>query len=198
MKQSSGSYEEENWLDRNTPAYVESLVFSERFNQTPWGIMLRTKRGLGVIRWLGNRLESKRGAFDIASISLAVAGILGTGVFAWMAFDAEARNSQATEPANALAIPGVNDYLPVFAAGFILFALVVTMFVHEFGHAVVGESHGFEVEDWGIILLFGFIPFGAFVRSDVDRVAEAPVRDRLRYYSGGVLANWIVAWLSLY
>ncbi len=86
---------------------------------------------------------------------------------------------------NLLAIPGVNEYIPFTFA--VWFAFVLTLVVHEFGHAVLCRIEDIRVKSMGV--LFAVIPIGAFVEPDEDDVNAAPSMPKVRMYGAGIMNN---------
>jgi membrane-associated protease RseP (regulator of RpoE activity) len=86
---------------------------------------------------------------------------------------------------NLLAIPGVNEYIPFTFA--VWFAFVLTLVVHEFGHAVLCRIEDIRVKSMGV--LFAVIPIGAFVEPDEDDVNNAPAMPKVRMYGAGIMNN---------
>ena len=68
----------------------------------------------------------------------------------------------ANELKNVLAIPGVNDFIPFTFA--VWLGLLVTMVVHEFGHAILCRVEAIRVKSMGVLM--AVIPIGAFVEPD--------------------------------
>ncbi|MFQ6072370.1 MAG: site-2 protease family protein, partial [Methanosarcinales archaeon] len=69
------------------------------------------------------------------------------------------------EPQNILFIPGINEYIPL-VWGWI--ALIVTLVVHEFAHAILCKVEGIRVKSMGIIL--ALIPIGGFAEPDEEQL----------------------------
>ncbi|WP_042705542.1 site-2 protease family protein [Methanomicrobium mobile] len=96
------------------------------------------------------------------------------------------------EPQNILAIPGVNEFLPLSFA--VIFAFVVTLAVHEGGHGILSRIEGMRVKSTG--LLFFVIPIGAFVEPDEKDVESASRKARIRMFGAGITNNIAVALVS--
>lgn len=91
----------------------------------------------------------------------------------------------ANDPKNILAIPGVNDFIPFTVA--VWFGLLVTMVVHEFGHAVLCRVEGIRVKSMGILL--GVIPVGAFVEPDEEDQERSAGLPKMRMFGAGITNN---------
>ena len=92
------------------------------------------------------------------------------------------------EPQNILAIPGVNDFIPITLA--VIIGFFVTLVVHEFGHAILCRVEDIRVKSTGI--LFAVIPIGAFVEPDEEEVDNAPRYSKIRMYGAGITNNIVV------
>lgn len=91
----------------------------------------------------------------------------------------------ANEPKNVLAIPGVNDFIPFTFA--VWFGLIVTMVVHEFGHAVLCRVEGIRVRALGVLL--AVIPVGAYVEPDEEDQEKAKGLSKMRMFGAGITNN---------
>ncbi|NMB79023.1 MAG: PDZ domain-containing protein [Methanomicrobiales archaeon] len=96
--------------------------------------------------------------------------------------------TQANDPKNVLAIPGVNDFIPFTFA--VWFGLLITMIVHEFGHAILCRVEGIRVRSMGILL--AAIPIGAFVEPDEGDQERATGLPKMRMFGAGITNNIIV------
>ncbi|MFQ6056319.1 MAG: site-2 protease family protein, partial [Methanosarcinales archaeon] len=92
------------------------------------------------------------------------------------------------EPQNILFIPGINEYIPL-VWGWI--ALIVTLVVHEFAHAILCKVEGIRVKSMGIIL--ALIPIGGFAEPDEEQLfgggnkKVATRTERMRILTAGVM-----------
>lgn len=59
----------------------------------------------------------------------------------------------ANAPKNTLLIPGVNDFIPMVAAPFVIVSVFVAVAAHELAHAVVGRIEGATIEEYGAAFL---------------------------------------------
>ena len=91
----------------------------------------------------------------------------------------------ANEPKNVLAIPGVNDFIPFTFA--VWFGLIVTMVVHEFGHAVLCRIEGIRVRAMGVLL--AVVPIGAYVEPDEEDQEKARGLSKMRMFGAGITNN---------
>ena len=127
------------------------------------------------------------GAILVVVISVLMSALLMLGVYNSM------MNPPAPEgiyePQNILAIPGVNDFIPITFA--VIVAFFVTLVVHEFGHAILCRVEDIRVKSTGI--LFAVIPIGAFVEPDEEEVENAPRPSKIRMYGAGITNNLVVA-----
>lgn len=110
------------------------------------------------------------------------------------------------EPRNIFLIPGINEYIPLWWG---IIALVVTLVVHEFSHAILCKVEGIKVKSMG--LLVALFPIGGFAEPDEEQLlgkkAEpgketqepdepkklATRNERVRVLTAGVMANFVTA-----
>lgn len=160
-------------------------------------VYLHTDRGLDTL----DRLSNHRfwDYWHDAGIVALVASMLSFVAFLmFQAFFILTRNPESTpanNPKNVLAIPGVNDFIPLEQAGVFVLALFIAMIVHEGGHAIASRREGIQVDEWGVIL-FVFIPIGAYVLPDEEDLYNAPLRSFSRVLSAGIMNNYAVTALS--
>lgn len=99
--------------------------------------------------------------------------------------------TMANDPKNALAIPGVNDFIPFTFA--VWFGLIITMIVHEFGHAILCRIEGIRVRSMGVLL--AVIPVGAFVEPDEQDQESAKGMPKMRMFGAGITNNIVIGLL---
>ncbi|MCK8519093.1 site-2 protease family protein [Methanoculleus sp. 7T] len=92
------------------------------------------------------------------------------------------------DPRNILAIPGVNQAIPITGAVFA--GLLLTIIVHEFGHAILARVEDMRVRSMG--LLIAVIPIGAFVEPDEEDVEAAKGMPKIRMFGAGITNNIVV------
>ncbi len=116
------------------------------------------------------------------------------------------------EPRNIFLIPGINEYIPFYWG---IIALIVTLVVHEFSHAILCKVEGIKVKSMGILL--AIIPIGGFAEPDDEQLlgkkeekggtetaaaeqAEpkklATRSERVRVLTAGVMANFVTALIA--
>ncbi len=98
--------------------------------------------------------------------------------------------SHVVQPGAYLILPGIN--IP-FVEGII--ALLMLLFVHELSHAVLSRVARIPLKSAGI-LLFGFIPMGAFVDPDEKVLMKKSKADQTRVIVGGSVANYALSFFS--
>ncbi len=121
------------------------------------------------------------------------------------------------EARNLFLIPGINEYIPLWWG---IIALVVTLVVHEFSHAILCKVEGIKVKSMG--LLVALLPIGGFAEPDEEQLLgkkEEPEKEtiesrmqseketlelqepkklatrseRVRVLTAGVMANFVTA-----
>lgn len=134
---------------------------------------------------------------DLAIGVLLVVQVLGVAVVALAAVQAlgQTQTTALNDPANVVAIPGFNAFMPLASTPYVVSALVVATVVHEGGHAVACRAEDLSVEEWGVALLLGVIPLAGYVLPG-DELDNASIRARLRVYAIGVFHNLLVAALA--
>ena len=96
------------------------------------------------------------------------------------------------KPQNILLIPGVNEFVPSTFA--VWFAFILTLVIHEGGHAILCRVEKIAVKSMG--LLFLIIPIGAFVEPDEEGVKSAASWPRMRMYGAGIMNNIVIGLVS--
>jgi membrane-associated protease RseP (regulator of RpoE activity) len=96
-------------------------------------------------------------------------------------------------PLAILGLPGINPYLPI-VDGWI--ALIVAMVIHEGAHGIVARSLGLPVKAAGL-MLFLFVPIGAFVDVDESAMKEAKASHSGRVLAAGAGINFVVGLVCL-
>ncbi len=163
-------------------------------------VTFETRNGLERLDSLA-RGRSRRLWQAVTTGGVAVSVLLLVCTFALVLFAAYAAlttesASDVNQPRNALAIPGVNDFLPLAAAPEIVVGLFVGLFVHEFGHGLLGRIEDVGVESAGVIFL-AIVPFGAFVGLNESDERAASTASRARIYAAGITNNLVVALLAV-
>jgi membrane-associated protease RseP (regulator of RpoE activity) len=113
------------------------------------------------------------------------------------------------EPRNIFLIPGINEYIPLLWG---IIALVVTLVVHEFSHAILCKVEGIKVKSMGLFV--ALLPIGGFAEPDEEQLLgkmnereketqepEEPKKlatrsERVRVLTAGVMANFVTALLA--
>ncbi|WP_321417046.1 site-2 protease family protein [uncultured Methanomethylovorans sp.] len=191
----------------------------ERHNITSYGplLMVRTTRGLKLLDKLAVPKRAWRLFADIG-IRMMFIGMLAMllivivsdiGMLSSVANNTMPEPSKFNEARNIFLIPGVNEFIP-FTWG--LIALVVTLVVHEFSHAILCRVENIRVKSMGILL--ALVPVGGFAEPDekelfgtedssksdentvVTNSKAATRQQRARILAAGVMANFVVALLA--
>ncbi len=91
------------------------------------------------------------------------------------------------DPRNLLAIPGVNQAIPITAA--VVLGLLLTIVIHEFGHAILARVEDMRVKSMG--LLIAVVPIGgAFVEPEEEDVEAAKGgMPKIRMFGAGITNN---------
>lgn len=189
-----------------------------KYNISAYGpvLMLRTQRGQKFL----DRLASRKSFWRVfASIGLPAMLIgmfvmfllivlVDINVIGLFQTQTVPPPSKFNEPRNFFLIPGINEYIP-FEWGII--ALIITLIVHEFSHAILCKVEGIRVKSMGILL--ALIPIGGFAEPDEEQLlgkkeekegkergpeealpgTPATRSQRIRVLTAGVMANFTTA-----
>jgi len=156
-------------------------------------LTLHTKRGRAFLDWLATPTRLWR-AWGNFGLGIALVIMVGTFVAvlqsALLAIQQPERTA-VQNPRNALAIPGVNDFLPPAAAPEIVFGLLVGLVVHEGGHGLLCRVEDIDIESMGLAFL-AFIPIGAFVEPSETSRERASRGSQARMFAAGVTNNFLI------
>ncbi|MFA6226173.1 MAG: site-2 protease family protein [Methanoregula sp.] len=92
------------------------------------------------------------------------------------------------KPQNLLLIPGLNEYVPSTFA--VWFAFIITIAVHEFGHAILCRVENIRVRTMGALIVV--IPIGFFVESDEEELERTKGMPKVRMFGAGITNNLVV------
>jgi Zn-dependent protease len=98
---------------------------------------------------------------------------------------------ETVTPGVSLIIPGIN--LP-FVEG--ILALAILLFVHECSHALLARVAKIKLNSAGV-LIFGFIPLGAFVDPDEEELSRSKKEEQGRVIVAGSTSNFMLAFFAL-
>jgi len=92
------------------------------------------------------------------------------------------------EPQNILLLPGINEYVPSTLA--VWLAFIITIGVHEFGHAILCRIEHIRVRSMGALV--AIIPIGFFVEPDEEELEKARGMPKIRMFGAGITNNLVV------
>jgi len=92
------------------------------------------------------------------------------------------------KPQNLLLIPGLNEYVPSTFA--VWLAFVITIAVHEFGHAILCRVENIKVRTMGALI--AVIPIGFFVEPDEEELEKTKGMPKVRMFGAGITNNLVV------
>jgi len=121
--------------------------------------------------------------------------------------------SKFNEARNIFMIPGINEFIPLYWGAI---ALLVTLVVHEFSHAILCKVEGIKVKSMGLLL--APIPIGGFAEPDDEQLLGKKAQivpengsppeeqalpkklatrtERVRVLTAGVMANFTTAFIA--
>ncbi|GAB3022912.1 site-2 protease family protein [Natronobiforma cellulositropha] len=156
-------------------------------------LTIHTKRGREFLERLSGPKRFWRACANLG-VGVAIAVMVGAFVMFVTIVFAVLQAPQPTainQPRNVIAIPGVNDFLPLSVAPEIVAGLVVALVVHEGAHGLLCRVEDIEIESMGLVLL-AILPIGAFVEPDQRSSKEADRGALTRMFAAGVTANFAV------
>jgi len=160
-------------------------------------VTLHTKRGRKLLDRLSapDRVWRAWGNFGVGIALVVMVGSFLLVAFAGVQAVTNPQPTALNEPRNVLAIPGVNQFLPLSAAVEIVAGLVIGLVVHEGGHGLMCRVEDIDIESLGLAFL-AFIPVGAFVEPDEESRRRASRGGQTRMFAAGVTNNFAVTVLA--
>jgi membrane-associated protease RseP (regulator of RpoE activity) len=161
-------------------------------NITFYGPILEIKtERVGFFDWFARfrtffRVYGTIGVFMVIAVSVMMTAMLFVSLQTTIVQNPEP--TAVNEFRNVLAIPGVNEFIPLTLA--VLIGLIVTMVVHEFGHAILCRIEGIRVRSMGILV--PVIPIGAFVEPDEEDQEKTKGLAKMRMFGAGITNNIVV------
>lgn len=155
--------------------WLERRGTLKKYNISTFGpvLMIRTTRGLHLLDKLAVPRKAWRLYADIG-IRLMFIGMIAMFlviILSDYAMLASIGNNSMPEPGkfnearNIFLIPGVNEFIPLTWG---VIALVVTLVVHEFSHAILCRVEDIRVKSMGILL--AIVPVGGFAEPDEEEL----------------------------
>jgi membrane-associated protease RseP (regulator of RpoE activity) len=92
------------------------------------------------------------------------------------------------KPQNILLLPGINEYVPSTLA--VWLAFIITIGVHEFGHAILCRVENIKVKTMGALI--AVIPVGFFVEPDEEELDSTRGMAKIRMFGAGITNNLVV------
>lgn len=147
----------------------------ERYNVSAYGpvLMIRTLRGQKLLDFLA-RPKSMWKLFANIGIVLMFVGMFAMlfiiivsdiGMLASIGANTLPEPGKFNEARNIFLIPGVNEFIPLSWG---VIALLVTLVVHEFSHAILCKVEGIRVKSMGVLL--AIVPIGGFAEPDEEEL----------------------------
>ena len=141
------------------------------------------------------RILRAYGTLGIAMVAVVSAVMTFLMFFALRATIAHptAVDAAVAAPQNWLAIPGVNQFIPLTVP--VILALALAVAIHEIGHGILSRVEGIKVKSAGLLLLL--FPLGAFVEPDEEELKKVPPIPRARMYGAGIANNLVLGGVCL-
>ncbi len=134
----------------------------------------------------GLRIYGTIGVFMVIVVSILMVLMILLSVNLTVALKPEP--TAINKPQNLFLIPGLNEFVPSTFA--VWFAFILTLVIHEFGHAILCRVEQIKVKAMGV--LFFVIPIGAFVEPDEEEVNKSASWPKMRMYGAGIMNNLVV------
>ncbi len=168
---------------------VASMLRRLNVEVAPFVVLWRTRRGMGLVERLGMHRT-------VASIYGYLALFYSVGLSAFAMYFLVDNLIKIIRPETGKAaafiplIPGVTLRFEPGELALILIAILVSLTLHEMGHAILAVARNVKIRSVGVALFLVF-PAG-FVELDDDSVKKAKRIDRLLVFSAGIMANLII------
>lgn len=201
-------------------AILDKRGVLDKYSISTYGpvLMIRTLKGQGLLNWLARPRSFWRIFADIGIVlmfvgmiaMLLVVLISDFALLSSLSTNSMPEPGKFNEARNVFLIPGLNEFIPLTWG---LIALVVTLIVHEFAHAVLCRVEDIRVKSMGILV--AIIPIGGFAEPDETELFGEEEKDekgvyhrisqpkanrqqRTRILAAGVMSNFIVAFIAFF
>ena len=160
-------------------------------------VIIKTSRGQSLLEKLSKfrfiSVLSWISLFLMPIFSLLAISILLLTASLYLSFPEVREIARETGPQGALLIPGINPYLPIIY-GWI--AIFIGLVIHELSHGVIARAVDVPVRSSGV-MLFLFLPIGAFVEVDDTKLDSTSFTKSGRIIAAGAGSNIVVGLISL-
>ena len=160
-------------------------------------VIIKTSRGQSLLEKLSKfrfiSILSWISLFLMPIFSLLAISILLLTASLYLSFPEVREIARETGPQGALLIPGINPYLPIIYGWIAIFIGIV---IHELSHGVIARAVDVPVRSSGV-MLFLFLPIGAFVEVDDTKLDSTSFTKSGRIIAAGAGSNIVVGLISL-
>ena len=160
-------------------------------------VIIKTSRGQSILEKLSKfrfiSVLSWISLFLMPIFSLLAISILLLTASLYLSFPEVREIARETGPQGALLIPGINPYLPIIYGWIAIFIGIV---IHELSHGVIARAVDVPVRSSGV-MLFLFLPIGAFVEVDDTKLDSTSFTKSGRIIAAGAGSNIVVGLISL-
>ncbi len=132
------------------------------------------------------RVYASFGVIMVGIISVGIAIMLFISVHITLLYQPEPTGIYA--PQNIFLIPGLNEYIPSTLA--VWCAFVLTIAIHEFGHAILCRVEKIKVRGMGVLV--AVIPIGFFVEPDEEELEKVKGLPKIRMFGAGITNNIVI------
>lgn len=152
-------------------------------------IYLNTKRGQSLIDSITTPCRMWQSWHNLGVALVLLSMVLTVLALMWAAAltALDPTPSAVNEPTNMVAVPGLNEFLPLEVWPYIIGMLLAALAVHELAHAVSMRVENIELAELGVVCI-GPLPIGAYALP-TDEFDGAPVMSRVRTFAAGPMVN---------
>jgi len=190
------------WILAGVVVYTLAAVLLDRYGLLPGPVSvqgpiltLHTKRGREFLDWLSTPKRFWR-AWANFGAGIAMVVMVTTFLFLIVITIGAIQNpppqTEVNQPQNFLAIPGVNQFLPLSVAPEIVTGLAIGIVVHEGGHGLLCRVEDIDIESMGLAFI-ALIPVGAFVEPDEESQRRTDRGGQTRMFAAGVTNNFAIS-----
>ncbi len=154
-------------------------------------LMLRTQRGIRVLERVSKPRKFWRiyGEISLWVCRVSMFFIIIMLLLVIIIFILTGPTKDPMPLSTMIAVPGLNPVIPL---GWGIFAFIISLVIHEFGHGLQARAHGMRLRSFGLLLL-GPLPLGAFAEPEYDELTRAPRKERQRMFAAGPSTNIFLA-----
>ena len=159
-------------------------------------LMLRTQKGIRLLERISKPRKFWRiyGEISLWVCRFSMIFIILMLLLAIILFIITGPSKDPMPISTMIAVPGLNPVIPL---GWGIFAFIISLVIHEFGHGLQARAHGMRLRSFGLLLL-GPLPLGAFAEPEYEELSRAPRKERQRMFAAGPSTNIFMAMICFF